>query len=118
MVSHRVERRLAGILAADIVGYSRLVEKDEAARLAAIKRLREATIDPILAEHQGRIVKLMGDGAIVEFGSVVKAVACAVAVQMGVAGAQGDTPPDRRIALGRSGAGTGQPRPEICLGPT
>ena len=59
--------RLAAILAADVVGYSRLVEQDEAGTLAAIKGLREQVIDPLLAEHQGRIVKLMGDGAIVEF---------------------------------------------------
>ncbi len=63
----RAERRLAAILAADIVGYSRLIEQDEAATLAAIKALREQAIDPLLAEHKGRIVKLMGDGAIVEF---------------------------------------------------
>ena len=63
----RVERRLAAILAADVVGYSRLIEQDEAGTLAAIKGLREQAIDPLLAEHKGRIVKLMGDGAIVEF---------------------------------------------------
>ena len=99
LAAHRTERRLAAILAADIVGYSRLVEQDEAATLAAIKRLREATIDPLLAEHQGRIVKLMGDGAIVEFGSVVDAVACAVAVQKAVADRQAKTPADRRIVF-------------------
>ena len=77
----RAERRLAAIMAADIVGYSRLVEQDEAGTLAAIRELRREVIDPLLAEHHGRIVKLMGDGAIVEFGSVVDAVACAVAVQ-------------------------------------
>ena len=99
LASHRVERRLAAILAADIVGYSRLVEQDEAGTLAAIKRLREGTIDPLLAEHQGRIVKLMGDGAIVEFGSVVDAVACAVAVQKAVAEHQADDPADRRIVF-------------------
>ena len=99
MASPRVERRLAAILAADIVGYSRLVEKDEAGTLAAIKRLREGTIDPLLAEHQGRIVKLMGDGAIVEFGSVVDAVACAVAVQRAVTEHQAETTADRRIVF-------------------
>ena len=99
MASPRVERRLAAILAADIVGYSRLVEKDEAATLAAIKRLREGTIDPLLAEHQGRIVKLMGDGAIVEFASVVDAVACAVAVQKAVAEHQAETAADRQIVF-------------------
>ena len=95
----RTERRLAAILAADIVGYSRLVEQDEADTLAAIRELRARVIDPLLAEHQGRIVKFMGDGAIVEFGSVVDAVACAVAVQKAVAEHQAGTPADRRIVF-------------------
>ena len=95
----RAERRLAAILAADIVGYSRLIEQDEAGTLAAIKALRESAIDPLLAEHKGRIVKLMGDGAIVEFASVVDAVACAVAIQKAVADRQAKTPPDRRIVF-------------------
>ena len=87
------------ILAADIVGYSRLVEADEAGTLAAIKALRETAIDPLLAEHKGRIVKLMGDGAIVEFASVVDAVACAVAIQKVVAELQAKVPADRRIVF-------------------
>ena len=99
MASPRTERRLAAILAADIVGYSRLVERDEAGTLAAIKALRERVIDPLVAEHHGRIVKLMGDGAIVEFGSVVDAVACAVAIQQRVAEQQDNTPPERRIVF-------------------
>ena len=99
MAIQRVERRLVAILAADIVGYSRLVERDEAGTLAAIRGLREAVIDPLLAEHQGRIVKLMGDGAIVEFGSVVDAVACAVAIQQAVAERQAEAPADRRIVF-------------------
>jgi adenylate cyclase len=81
----RSERRLMAILAADIVGYSRLIEADEAGTLASIKVLREQAIDPLLAEHKGRIVKLMGDAAIVEFASVVDAVACAIALQEAVA---------------------------------
>src|SRR5215203_1916687 len=92
-----VERRLVAILAADVVGYSHLVEKDEAATLAALKSLRSEVIEPLLAEHHGRIVKLMGDGAIAEFGSVVDAVACAVAVQKGVADRQDGVPSERRI---------------------
>ena len=72
MAEARAERRLAAILAADIVGYSRLIEQDEAGTLGAIKDLRREVIDPLLAEHRGRIVKLMGDGAIAEFGSVVE----------------------------------------------
>jgi class 3 adenylate cyclase len=92
-----VERRLVATLAADVVGYSHLVEKDEAATLAALKSSRREVIDPLLAEHHGRIVKLMGDGAIAEFGSVVDAVACAVAVQKGVADRQDGVPSERRI---------------------
>lgn len=71
----RVERRLAAIMAADIVGYSRLIETDETRTLAAIRALRSEVLDPLIADHKGRIVKLMGDGAIMEFGSVVDAVA-------------------------------------------
>ncbi|WP_287303045.1 hypothetical protein [Mesorhizobium sp.] len=97
MATARAERRLAAILAADVVGYSRLVEHDEAGTLSALKVLRREMIDPLLAEHQGRIVKLMGDGALVEFGSVVDAVACAVAIQKGVAENQADIPTERRI---------------------
>ena len=99
MASTRVERRLAAILAADIVGYSRLVERDETGTLAAIKGLRVEVIDPLLAEHHGRIVKLTGDGAIVEFGSVVNAVACAVAVQQGVRLRQAEVAPERRLVF-------------------
>ena len=75
------------------------MERDEAGTLAAIRDLRAQVIDPLLAEHQGRIVKLMGDGAIAEFGSVVDAVACAVAIQKGVAAAQRETPLERRIVF-------------------
>jgi adenylate cyclase len=81
MAEARVERRLAAILAADVVGYSRLMGADEAGTLAALKRHREAVFDPAVAAHNGRIVKLIGDGAIVEFGSVVDAVNCALSVQ-------------------------------------
>jgi adenylate cyclase len=76
-----MQRRLAAILAADVVGYSRLMERDEAGTLAALKALRAELIDPAIAEHQGRIVKLMGDGALVEFGSVADALNCARAIQ-------------------------------------
>ena len=95
----RADRRLSAILAADVVGYSRLVEQDEAGTLDAIEDLRAAVIDPLLAEHKGRMVKLMGDGAIVEFGSVVDAVACAIAVQRAVAERQAGLPADRRIVF-------------------
>jgi class 3 adenylate cyclase len=93
------KRRLAAIMAADIVGYSRLIEQDEAGTLAAIRDLRREVIDPLLAQSNGRIVKLMGDGAIVEFGSVVDAVACAAAIQKKVAERQVELPPDRRIVF-------------------
>ena len=99
MAEARAERRLAAILAADIVGYSRLIEQDEAGTLGAIKDLRREVIDPLLAEHRGRIVKLMGDGAIAEFGSVVDAVACAVAIQKSAAARQAEIPPERRIVF-------------------
>jgi TolB-like protein/class 3 adenylate cyclase/Tfp pilus assembly protein PilF len=86
-------------MAADIVGYSRLIEADEAATLATIKSLKAEAIDPVIAAHRGRIVKLMGDGAIVEFASVVDAVAAAVAVQKAVAERQTDTSPDSHIVF-------------------
>ena len=81
MVEERVNRRLAAVLAADVVGYSRLMEADEAGTLAALKRHREAIFDPAVIAHNGRIVKLIGDGVIAEFGSVVDAVNCALWVQ-------------------------------------
>ena len=66
MAEERINRKLAAILAADVVGYSRLMGADEAGTLAALKRHREAIFDPAVAAHNGRIVKLIGDGAIVE----------------------------------------------------
>jgi TolB-like protein/class 3 adenylate cyclase/cytochrome c-type biogenesis protein CcmH/NrfG len=99
MASPRTERRLAAILAADVVSYSRLVEQDEEGTLAALKDIRHAVVDPLLAEHRGRIVKLMGDGLLAEFGSVVNAVACAVAIQAATAARQHVTLPERRIVF-------------------
>ena len=99
MAAARVERRLTAILAADIVGYSRLVEQDEAGTLAAIRALRREVVDPLLAERHGRIVKLMGDGIIAEFGSVVDAVACAVAVQKTLATRQAGLAPERQLVF-------------------
>jgi TolB-like protein/class 3 adenylate cyclase len=81
MAQARVERRLAAILAADVAGYSRLMGADEVGTLAALKALRREIIDPAIADHKGRIVKTTGDGMLVEFASVVDAVACAVAIQ-------------------------------------
>ena len=74
-------RRLAAILAADVAGYSRLIEADEEGTLGRLRALRTEVIDPKIAEHKGRIVKTTGDGTLVEFASVVDAVRCAVAVQ-------------------------------------
>src|ERR1700736_4431632 len=76
-----MERRCAAILAADVVGYSRRMRQDAAATLTALKAVRHEIIDRLIAEHQGRIVKLMGDGMLVEFPSVVKSIECAVAIQ-------------------------------------
>jgi adenylate cyclase len=98
MLPHE-ERRLAAIFVADVVGYSRLVELDETATLAAIKDLRRALFEPLLAEHHGRLVKLTGDGLIAEFGSVVDAVACAAEVQKQLPDRQVEIPAERRIIL-------------------
>ena len=84
-----MERRLAAILAADIVGYSRFTSEDEEATLTAFSKLREDLIEPLITEHHGRIFKIMGDGYLVEFRSAVDAVRCAVAWQQGVADWQG-----------------------------
>ncbi|MGO9847730.1 MAG: adenylate/guanylate cyclase domain-containing protein, partial [Methylocella sp.] len=95
MAEERINRKLAAILAADVVGYSLLMAADEAGTLAALKRHRELVFDPAVAAHNGRIVKLIGDGTIVEFGSVVDAVNCALLVQR-----RNGTLPDE--ALGQS----------------
>src|SRR4030095_11350622 len=92
-----MERRLTAILAADVVGYSRLMGEDETSTLAALKTLRAELIDAKIAEHQGRMVKLTGDGMLVEFPSVVNAVACAAAVQRGMADRNAGVSSDRRI---------------------
>ncbi len=76
-----MERRLAAILAADVVGYSRLMGQDEAGTVTALKSARTEVIEPLIARHQGRVVKLMGDGMLVEFSSVVSAVSCGVEIQ-------------------------------------
>jgi adenylate cyclase len=92
MAEAHTNRRLAAILAADVVGYSRMMGADEAGTLAALKRHRETLFDPAVAEHNGRIVKLMGDGTLVEFASVVDAVKCALDVQNAGRQSQGDGP--------------------------
>jgi adenylate cyclase len=93
----RVERRLAAILAADVVGYSRLMGRDEAGTRARLRSHRRDLIDPKIAAHNGRIVKTTGDGILIEFPSVVEAVACAVAVQRGMVERNAQSPEDQRI---------------------
>lgn len=97
MAAPRVERRLAAILAADVVGYSRLMERDEGGTLARLKAHRRELIDPLVAEHHGRTVKLMGDGALVEFSSVVSAVECAIAIQESMAERNASVDEEQRI---------------------
>jgi adenylate cyclase len=90
-------RKLVAILVADVVGYSRLAGADEERTLARLRGLRSDLIDPILAVHHGRVVKRTGDGAIIEFRSVVDAVRCAVEVQSGLAERNAGLPPEKRI---------------------
>src|SRR5262245_27984636 len=78
MAKDRAQRRLAAILAADVVGYSRLVEQDEAGTLERLRAHRQEVFEPNIEKHRGRIFKLTGDGLLAEFGSVVDAVECAV----------------------------------------
>ena len=97
MSEDRVERRLAAILAADVAGYSRLMGVDEEGTLAALKTLQRELVVPKVKEHRGRIVKTTGDGALVEFASVIDAVRCAVEVQREMAERNADIAADRRI---------------------
>ena len=94
-----MERRLAAIMAADVVGYSRLMGADEVGVLNALKALRSELFDPQLEKHHGRIVKLMGDGTLVEFASVVDAVNCATDIQAELTKRNGDLPPEERLEL-------------------
>jgi len=88
--NEQTNRRLAAVLAADVVGYSRMMAADEAGTLTALKHHREAVFDPAVTRHRGRLVKLIGDGSLVEFASVVDAVNCALAVQRSVKRAPSD----------------------------
>jgi class 3 adenylate cyclase/pimeloyl-ACP methyl ester carboxylesterase len=97
VASEKLERRLAAIVAADMVGYSRLVGVDEEGTITRLRELREVTIDPCIAEHNGRIVKVMGDGLLIEFSSVVDALRCAVTVQQDITNRESNVPEDRRI---------------------
>src|SRR5262252_8580007 len=99
MAEERIQRRLAAILAADVVGYSRLMERDEAGTLSLLKARRTDVVEPLLAKHHGRIVKLMGDGTLAEFASAVSAVACAVELQAAMDSANAKLPNDQQIVL-------------------
>src|SRR5437660_1711488 len=97
MNSDRAERRLAAILAADVAGYSRLIEADEDGTLARLKAIRAELIDPQIAAHRGRLVKTTGDGLLVEFASVVDALRCAGEIQQAMAERGGEAPAGRRV---------------------
>lgn len=94
-----MERRLAAVLCTDVVGYSRLMELDEAETLAALKRRRKDILEPLVRTHHGRVIKVMGDGVLVEFASAVNAVACAIELQRHMAAANAGLPEDRRIVM-------------------
>src|SRR5437867_10469484 len=102
MVSHTggfglMERKLAAIFAADVVGYSRLMAENEADTFDRLRVHRKELFEPEITKHHGRIFKLMGDGLLAEFASVVDAVECAVELQRGMAQRNKDVNPDQRI---------------------
>ena len=99
MAEDRIQRRLAAILAADVVGYSRLMELDEVGTLAALKSRRQEIVQPLVTRHQGRVFKVTGDGIMIEFASAVNAVQCAIDLQQAMSEAAGRQPDDRRIVL-------------------
>ena len=99
MAEERAQRRLAAILAADVVGYSRLMQADEAGTLAAVKSRPAEILQPLAAKRHGRVVKLMGDGVLVEFASAVDAVECAVQLQQGMEAANAALSEDKQIVL-------------------
>ncbi len=101
-----MERRLTAILAADVVGYSRLMGTDESGTLNALDTMRTDLINPKISEHQGRIVKLTGDGMLVDFPSVVNAVACATEIQRSIRKRNAGMPQDQRIEF-RMGVNVG-----------
>ena len=97
MAEERARRRLAAILAADVVGYSRLMQADEAGTVVALKARLQEIIQPLVAQHHGRVVKLMGDGVLLEFASAVDAVECAVQLQEAMGAANAELLDDQRI---------------------
>ncbi len=98
-MSEKIERRLAAILSTDVVGYTRLMHADEEGTLERFRLHHSELIEPKINEHKGRIVKLLGDGLLVEFASVLDAVRCATEIQRGMAARNADVPEDERIIL-------------------
>ncbi len=99
MAGERVERRLSAIFAGDVVGYSRLMEKDEEGTLARLNAHRREFLDPTIAQNRGRIVKRTGDGVLIEFVSAVDAARCAIDIQRGMGERNAGVQPDKRIEL-------------------
>jgi adenylate cyclase len=99
MADERVQRRLAAIAVADVVGYSRLMEGDETGTLAALKERRKTILQPVVRGHEGRIIKFTGDGVLMEFASAVNAVTAALELQERMAEANTRLSEDRRILL-------------------
>jgi TolB-like protein len=99
MAEERVQRRLAAILAADVVGFSRMMEADEAGTMATLKARRKNVLEPLVAKHHGRVFKVTGDGVLVEFISAVNAVQCAADLQKAMATSNEGQPNDRHIIL-------------------
>jgi adenylate cyclase len=107
-----MDRKLAAILAADVVGYAALMERDEKGTHERLMAGRKELFEPEIARHHGRVFKLMGDGMLAEFGSVVDAVECAVSLQRGLAERNANVPEDRRVQV-RIGINLGE---VICRG--
>lgn len=99
MPEERGQRRLVAILAADVVGFSRLMEQDEAGTMALLRRRRETVLVPVVAQHGGRVFKLMGDGVLIEFTSVVNAVKCAVDLQKAMQAQNVGMPAQQQVVL-------------------
>ena len=99
MVQQRVERKLVSVVVADVVGYSRLMELDEEGTHARLNVIQRDLLKPKISEYRGRIIKNTGDGALVEFASVVDAVRCSVEIQREMIDRNADIPEDRRIVF-------------------
>src|SRR4051794_18872553 len=99
MISLSVERRLAAILLADVAAYSRLMGRNEVGTVGALKEHRRRRMNPVIVAHHGRVVNTAGDSLLAEFGSVVDAVGCAVAIQRAMLRSNAETPEERQIRL-------------------